>query len=178
MVRCPRCGYENSPTSMYCGNCAYILTDPKGNRFDKKPNSWTMGIAKKIFIVLGIIIIALLLFSFINNGTQPDSESSLNVITDNGSLEHTSSYPFEAVVKYNGRWYAKMGDPNYLVERIGDGDDKITLDCASWDKVYIQAQKDDYGEGELYVQLLRNGKVVAENSTTNASGKIVVTYNY
>ncbi|MGX8694071.1 MAG: zinc ribbon domain-containing protein [Methanobrevibacter sp.] len=178
MVKCPRCGHDNSPTSMYCDNCAYLLTDPNRNGNDRKPNSWSMGIAKKIFIILGIIIIALLLFSFIDNGSQPDSQSSLNVITDNGSLEHTSSYPYVAVVNYNGTWYAKMGDPNYLVEKIGQGPEEITLDCASWDKVYIQVQKDDYGEGELSVQLLRNGKVVAENSTTNATGKISVSYNY
>ena len=178
MVRCPRCGYDNSSASMYCENCAYLLTDHNDNRTDTKPNSWSMGIAKKIFIILGIIVIALLLFSFINNGTQPDSESSLNVITDNGSLDHKSAYPFEVVVKYDGMWYAKMGDPNYLVEKTGQGEERITLDCASWDKVYVQVQKDDYGEGEITLQLLRNGKVVAENSTTNATGKIAVTYNY
>ena len=178
MVKCPRCGHENSPASMYCDNCAYLLTDHNGNRVNKKPNSWSMGIAKKIFIILGIIVIALLLFSFINNSSQPDSQSSLNVITDNGSLNHSSTYPYVAVIKYNGSWYAKMGDPNYLTEKMGQGNNKITLDCASWDKVYIQAQKDDYGEGELSVQLLRNGKVVAENSTTNATGIITVTYNY
>ena len=178
MVKCPRCGYENSATSMYCDNCAFLLTDQHGNRYDKKPNSWSMGIAKKIFIVLGIIIIALLLFSFISDSSQPDEKSSLNVITDNGSLNHSSTYPFVAVIKYSGNWYAKMGDPNYLVEKSGIGEDRITLDCASWDKVYVEAQKDDSGEGELSIQLLRNGKVVAENSTTNATGKIVISYNY
>ena len=177
-VKCPRCGYDNSPASMYCDNCAYLLTDQRGNRVDKKPSSWTMGIAKKIFIVLGIIIIALLLFSFISNSSQPDSKSSLNVITDNGSLDHSSAYPFEVVVKYNGSWYAKMGDPNYLVEESGHGEEKLTLDCAAWDKVYIQAQKDDDGPGEISIQLLRNGKVVAENSTTNTTEKITVSYNY
>ena len=178
MVKCPRCGYENSPTSMYCDNCAYLLTDQNGNRFDKKPKSWSMGIAKKIVIVLGIIIIALLLFSFISNTSQPDNNSTLNVITDNGSLNHSSNYPFEAVVEYDGYWYAKMGDPNYLVEKTGTGDYKLTLDCASWDRVYVEAQKDDSGEGKLTIKLLRNGKVVAENSTTNATGKIAISYNY
>ena len=177
MVRCPRCGYENSPASMYCDNCAYLLTDPHGNRVNGKAVGWRMGIAKKIFIVLGLIVIALLLFSFISNSTQPDEESSLNVITDNGSLNHTSSYPFVAVIKYNGTWYAKMGDPNYLVERSGTGQDDVTLDCASWDRVYIQAQKDDSGEGEISIELLRNGKVVAKNSTTG-TGKIAISYNY
>lgn len=70
---------------------------------------------------MGIVVIALLLFSFIYNSSQPDSKESLNVITDNGSVNHSSSYPFTAVVKYNGTWYSKMGDPNYLVEQSGSG---------------------------------------------------------
>ena len=37
---------------------------------------------------------------------------------------------------------------------------------------------EDYGEGELKVQLLRSGEVVAENSTTQANGRIVINYNY
>ena len=178
MVKCPRCGYENSATAMYCDNCAYLLTDQHGNRNDKRPTGWRMGIAKKIFIILGIIVIALLLFSFISNTSQPDEESSLNVITDNGSLNHSSTYPFVAVIKYDGYWYAKMGDPNYLVEKSGNGEERVTLDCASWDKVYVQAQKDDSAEGELTIELLRNGKVVAKNSTSNATQKIAISYNY
>ena len=41
--------------------------------------------------------------------------------TDNGSLDHSSSYPYVAVIKYDGNWYARMGDPNYLSEQAGSG---------------------------------------------------------
>ena len=87
MVRCPRCGYENSPTSVYCDNCAYLLADSDGNRIKntRREASWNMGLGKKIVIVLGIIVIAFLLFSFIYNNTQPSYQDSLNVITDDGS---------------------------------------------------------------------------------------------
>ena len=96
MVKCPRCGYENSATATYCDNCAYLLTDHKGNRLNnnKRTSSWNMGVAKKIVIVLGIVVIALLLFSFVYNNSQPSSEEALNVITDNGSLNHSDSYPY------------------------------------------------------------------------------------
>ena len=179
MVKCPRCGYENSASSTYCDNCAYLLTD-KNNRTDgnKRTKSWGIGIAKKIVIVLGIVVIALLLFSFIYNNSQPSSQDSLNVITDDGSIDHSSSYPYVAVIKYEGSWYAQMGDPNYLSSQVGYGEKKFTLDCASWERVAISAKKDDYGEGNLTIQLLRNGNVVAENSTTDSSGKIVIHYNY
>ena len=67
MVKCPRCGYENSPSAVYCDNCAYRLADSDGKRVNmiRRENSWNMGIAKKIVIVLGIIIITFLL-SFVN----------------------------------------------------------------------------------------------------------------
>ena len=61
---------------------------------------------------------------------------------------------------------------------MGYGEKKFTLDCSSWERVAISAQKDDYGEGNLTIQLLRNGNVVAENSTTDSSGKIAIHYNY
>lgn len=179
MVKCPRCGYENAASSKYCDNCAYILTDQNGKRINNNQrSSWNIGIAKKIVIVLGIVVIALLLFSFIYNNTQPSSEESLNVITDNGSVDHSSSYPYVAVIKYDGSWYARMGDPNYLSEQAGSGEKRFSLDCASWERVSINAQKQDYGEGNLTVQLLRNGKVVAENSTTGTFGSISIYYNY
>ena len=178
MVKCPRCGYENSSTAVYCDNCAYRLTDSKGNKFNnsRRTSSWNIGIAKKIVIVLGIVIIALLLFSFVYNNTQPSHEDSFNLITDNGTVHKTAPYPYKAVIEYEGSWGAQMGDPNYLVSEDGYGDKTFTLDCAAWDKISISAQKYDYGEGELHVKLLRNGEVVAENSTTSA-GSVVINYN-
>lgn len=104
---------------------------------------------------MGIIVIALLLFSFIYNNSQPSPEDSLNVITDNGTVNHSSSYPFTAVVKYDGTWYSKMGDPNYLVDQSGSGEKMFLLDCAPWERVSIMAQKEDYGDGELTIELLK-----------------------
>lgn len=175
MVKCPRCGYDNPSTAVYCDNCAYRLVGSGGNS-SKSANGWNVGIAKKIVIVLGIIIIALLLFSLVYNNTQPSHNETLNVITDDGSHK-TSSYPYVAVIDYNGNWYAEMGNPNFLVKKSESGPKNFTLDCASWDRIAIDAYKYG-GEGELKVQLLRNGDVVAENSTTNGSERVVINYNY
>lgn len=179
MVKCPRCGYENSSTAVYCDKCAYLLVDSEGNRINNSPriSSWNINIAKKIVIVLGVIVIAMLLFSFIYSNTQLSHEDSLNLITDNGTVHKTASYPYKAVIGYEGSWGAKIGNPNYLVSEDGYGTKSFVLDCAAWDRVSISAQKYDYGEGELHVKLLRNGKVVAENSTTNVTGAVVVNYN-
>ena len=180
MVRCPRCGYENSPTSVYCDNCAYLLADSDGNRIKntRREASWNMGLGKKIVIVLGIIVIAFLLFSFIYNNTQPSYQDSLNVITDDGINLKSSSYPYKAVINYEGSWYAEMGDPNYLVKESGYGNKSFVLDCAAWDRIAIDVQKQDYGSGELTVQLVKNGEVVEEKSSTNVTGHLVINYNY
>lgn len=180
MVKCPRCGYENPSSSIYCDNCAYLLADSNGKRINnaRRESSWNMGLGKKIVIVLGIIVIAFLLFSFVYNNTQPSYQESLNVITDDGSNYQTSSYPYKAVIKYEGSWYAEMGDPNYLVKESGYGSKTYTLDCAAWDRIAIDVQKQDWGEGELTVQLLKNGEVVEEKSTTNYTGHLVINYNY
>lgn len=180
MVKCPRCGYENSPSSLYCDNCAYLLADEDGKRINntKRKSSWNMGIAKKIVIVFGIILITFLLFSFIYNHSQPTPEESLNVVGDNGTHHQSSSYPYEVVVKYEGDWYAKMGDPKYLVTDAGYGSKSYTLDCAAWDHVDVDVQKQDYGDGNLTVQLIKNGEVIEEQSTANETGHIVIHHNY
>ena len=178
MVKCPRCGYENASSSVYCDNCAYLLSEKNSARIDngRKPGRWNVGIAKKIVIVLGIIVIALLLFSIVYNNSQPSHNDTLNVIYDDGSQHQSSNYPFKAVIKYNGNWYAKVGNPNYLVEKSDSGTKSFSLDCAAWDDVEINAQKYG-GEGELTIQLLRNGNVVAENSTTNGSDSVSIYFD-
>ena len=171
MVRCPRCGYENATSSTYCDNCGYILSTQTQNPSNSKRKGWNVGIAKKIVIVMGIIVIALLLFSFVYNNSQPSHNDTLNVFYDDGSNHQSSTYPFKVVIKYDGNWYAKMGNPDYLVERSSSGTKTYSLDCAAWDDVQIEAQKYG-GSGQLQIQLLRNGKVVAENSTTDGSDSV------
>ena len=177
MVKCPRCGYENASSSVYCDNCAYLLSENNSARINgKKPGRWNIGIAKKIVIVLGLIIIVLLLFSFVYNNSQPTHNDTLNVIYDDGSHHQSSTYPFKAIIKGSGNWYAEMGNPDYLVSKLSSGTRTFSLDCAAWDDVEINAQKYS-GEGELTIQLLRNGKVVAENSTTNGSGSVSIYFD-
>ena len=175
MVKCPRCGYENSSSSNYCSNCDYPLD--ANYTGDKKRGSWNIGLGKKIIIVVGIIVISFLLFSFVYNHSQPTKDESLNIIDANGSDDKSSTYPYKVNITYQGSWYAQMGDPNYLVTKSSTGNGIYTLDCAPWDKISIHVQKEDYGEGTLKVQLLRNGVLVAENSTTNGTNSVVLEYN-
>ena len=178
MVKCPRCGYENASSSVYCDNCAYLLSNKKDTNLRKKSSkkSWNVGFGKKIIIVLGIIVIALLLFSFIYNNSQPSNDESLNIAYDDGSQQQSSTYPYKVEISYNGSWYAKLGDPNYLIEKSGSGTSTISVDCAAWDDVSVTAQKYS-GNGQLTIKILRNGKVVAENSTTDSSNTVTLFYD-
>lgn len=173
MVKCPRCGYDNISSSTYCVNCSYILKKPSD---EKKKSGWNMGTGKKIAIIVGIVIIAFLLFSIIYNVSQPSSEDSLNVIEADKNVQEGSSTPYQVKIICNGSWYARYGDPNYLQEKSGSGDIIINLDCASWDSVHVTVQKYDSSSEELTVQILRNGEVVAENSTTTPSGSVSLSY--
>ncbi|MCR5026784.1 MAG: zinc finger Ran-binding domain-containing protein [Methanobrevibacter sp.] len=173
MVKCPRCGYDNSSSSTYCVNCSYIL---KGSSTGKKKGGWNMGTGKKIVLIVGIIIIAFLLFSIINNFSQPTNKESLNVIVANNNTQEGSSTPYQVKIIYNGTWYAKYGDPNYLQEKSGSGEIVISLDCAAWDAVHVSVQKTDASSENLTVQILRNGEVVAVNSTTSPNGGVKLNY--
>lgn len=177
MVKCPRCGYENNNISSYCENCAYPINPQSADSSKMSDSGWNISTGKKIAIVLGIVVIALLLFSFIYNASQPDNKSSLNVISAKEKVQEGSNYPYQVHVVYNGTWAGKAGDPNYLNDISGRGDDLYNLNCAPWDKVGIAIEKTDGSTNELKVELLRDGKVVAENSTTNATGSIIINYN-
>lgn len=178
MVKCPRCGFENGGNDYYCENCTYPLKDPESSSLRKKErDGWNISTGKKIAIVLGIIVIGLLLFSFIYNVSQPDNKSSLNVISAERNLQEGTSTPYQVNVIYNGSWVGKVGDPNYLQDVSGYQNNNYSLDCAAWDKVSVDIEKNDYSSNELKVQLLRDGKVVAENSTTDELGSVVINYN-
>ena len=135
-----------------------------------------MGTGRKIVLIIGIIIILFLVFSVVYDISQPNSKESLNVIEADKNVQEGANLPYQVKILYDGNWYGKMGDPNYLQEKSGNGEKIIGLDCASWDQVSIFVQKDDSSSSNLTVQLLRNGKVVAENSTTSSYGTVSFSY--
>ncbi|MBR0270527.1 MAG: zinc ribbon domain-containing protein [Methanobrevibacter sp.] len=173
MVKCPRCGYDNLSSSTYCVNCSYILS---GSPTGQKKSGWKMGTAKKILLIVGIIVIALLLFSLIYNISQPSNEESLNVVVADNNIQEGSAHPYSVKVNYNGSWYSKSGDPNYPVEKSGNGPMTFSLDSASWDKVSVYVEKTDGSSDPLTVQLLRNGEVVGENSTSDSINQVTISY--
>ena len=171
MVKCPRCGYDNLSSSAYCENCSYILN---GSPTGQRGNGWKMGTVKKIALIIGIIAIALVLFSVIYTFSQPSHEESLNVVVADNNIQKGSSHPYEVKVKYDEDWYFKGGDPSSPQEKHGHGHEIIKLDAAAWDKVQVLVERYDGSSENMVIQLLRNGEVVAENSTT--SNQVTLSY--
>ena len=172
MVKCPRCGYDNLPSTTYCEKCSYIIKNPPVRQ---KKSGWNMGTAKKVALIIGIIAIALVLFSVIYNHTQPTEKESLNVIEADSNVQESSAHPYELKIIYDGSWFSKSGHPSYPQENTGNGTKVIKLDCAAWDTVSVYVEKSEDSTQNMKVQLLRNGVVVAENSTT--SGQISFVYS-
>lgn len=176
MVKCPRCGENNNDNTKYCINCSYPLSETN-QPLRGENKGWNMGLSKKIVIVLGIVIIALLLFSIIHNATIPDQESSLNIVTANESNHESSYRPYQVVINYNGSWYGQVGDANNLQDVSGTGDETIRLDCASWDRVSVDIRKNDYSSRNIEVHLLKDGREVVANETTEPNGGVSLTDN-
>ena len=128
-------------------------------------------------VIVGVsFLLMILLFSIIYNLTQPTNKDSLNVVIADNNTQEGSSTPYQVKIIYNGTWYAKYGDPNYLQEKSGSGGIVISLDCAAWDAVHVSVQKTDASSENLTVQILRNGEVVAVNSTTSPNGGVKLNY--
>ena len=174
MVKCPRCGYENHSSSTYCVNCTHILN---GSPTAQKKKKWNMGTGKKIVLIVGIVLIGFLLFSFVYNITQPSNNETLNVVEADSNVQSGSNYPYQVNITYDGTWYGRVGDPNYLQEQYGSGNSIIRVDCVSWDRVSVDVSKNDQSSNLLRVQILRNGEVVAENSTSAPGGHVTLVYN-
>ena len=173
MVKCPRCGYDNNSSSTYCANCSYILS---GSPTGKSNKGWNLKTRNKIIIVFGIFVILFLVFSIVYEYSQPGNEETLNVIEADQNVQTGTAYPYQVRITYDGSWSGRVGNPEYLQQVSGFGDDTISLDCVSWDEVYVNIGKTDYSSFNLTVQLLRDGEVVAENSTNSTTGDIVLSY--
>ena len=174
MVKCPRCGYENDSSSTYCVNWSYILdASPTGTERKK----WNLSTGKKVVLIVGIILIGFILFSFIHDVSKMYNNETLNVVEADSNVQSGSNYPYQINITYNGTWYGRVGDPNYLQEEQGSGNSRVSVNCVSWDRVSANISKGDQSSNLLRVQILRNGVVVAENSTSAPGGHVTVVYN-
>lgn len=83
---------------------------------------------------------------------------------------------YQVRVSYDGEWSGAMGgDSMWSVD--GEGTETMDIDAEDMGIISANAQKQDDSGGELTIQILKNGEVVEETSTTAEYGIAQVTYS-
>lgn len=120
-----------------------------------------------IICVLAIVVVGLVVA--MGGGDTSSSESNQN--TDTGS-------PFQGYqvkIIYDGSWSGAAGSTDSMNSYDGTGNKTIDLGEVSYDIVSANAQKQDGSSEKLTIQILKDGEVVKEGSTTAAYGVAQIT---
>ncbi|AGB16562.1 hypothetical protein Halru_1965 [Halovivax ruber XH-70] len=138
------------------------------------------------WVVLGVVVIGLAIAGGLvgQDGVEPESnvdDAGPSAAEAEPATDDTVTDAEEGVegnqirVRYDGEWSGAIGEEGATRSVDGNGDD--TLDVAD-DAMIISAtiQKEDDSNTELTVQILEDGEVVAEQSTTSEFGVVSVTH--
>ncbi|MDL2270811.1 hypothetical protein LJC03_03270 [Methanobrevibacter sp. OttesenSCG-928-I08] len=178
MVRCSRCGHENNDAFTYCIECNYPLNSKKKQVSEKKDffTKWeNFSTGKKVLFAVCICIIFILTFSTIHSLNNGNDNFASDIATSNTSSTLQSSSPYQVKVIYNGSWSGQVGTFEYPFDRSGSGNALLNVDGASWDNVTATITKHDDNEKNLTVQIIKNNKVIKQNSTTKPNGVVSLT---
>ncbi|WP_124195064.1 hypothetical protein [Natrarchaeobius chitinivorans] len=101
--------------------------------------------------------------------TEPEEEAEEGDETANGNQG------FQVRVVYDGDWAGAAGTEGSTSSIEGHGEEIIDVDDS--DIISANAQKQDDSDRELVIQILEDGEVVAEESTTAGYGVAQVTHD-
>lgn len=93
-----------------------------------------------------------------------------------GSSGGAGESTFEVRVQYSGEWQGSIGTGGSVRSIDGTGSKTIAVE-GSPTAISVNAQKQDDGSDELTVQILKDGEVVKEASTTAEYGVAQTTYS-
>ncbi|WP_042708047.1 hypothetical protein [Methanobrevibacter wolinii] len=128
---------------------------------------------KKLKIVLGIIIIFIILG--IIGASTSNNTTTTTTSTNTGTNDNTVSGTQVKVI-YDGSWSGALANGTGNSKSIeGSGTETINVSDSTTDLISANAQKRDSGDGELKIQIIKNGKVTKESSTTAEYGIADVT---
>lgn len=84
---------------------------------------------------------------------------------------------YQVKVDYDGEWSGSFGSAGG--QRTVDGSGAETVDIGGDDVSIVSAsvQKQDDGSGEMTVQILKDGEVVKESSTSGEYGVVTISYS-
>lgn len=118
--------------------------------------------AKKAISIIIVCCIGLIIVGIISGGLSSDKNTTP---TDNG--EQVTGKQVKII--YDGEWSGAAGDAGSINSISGSGDKTIDIpDDANI--ISANAQKKDSSSDKLTVQILKDGEVVKESSTTAEYG--------
>ena len=121
---------------------------------------------KKVISILAVCCIGLIIIGMITGGGSPDKNTS-PINDGNNNVEQITGKQVKII--YDGEWSGAAGDVSSINSISGSGDETIDMpDDASL--ISVNAQKKDGSSNELTIQILKDGKVVKESSTTAEYG--------
>ena len=187
---CPKCGAQVAEGIQSCPECGHDMSNIKktsssSGSITDKWNSFSTG--KKIISFIAVCCIGLLILGLIGSALSPDEntssyDSSSSQIDYSSSSSSSSSSSNDGVgdsalqvrVIYSGSWDGAVGtlDSDYSVS--GSGTKVLNIDGSRWDTCSAVIQKGDSGNGKLTVQIIKNGKVKKQSSTTASYGVVSV----
>ena len=116
---------------------------------------------KKLKCLIGIIIVVIIVMI-------------IAVATTDGNTGNNEGTQIKVI--YDGSWSGALSTGDGSSKTIeGTGNETINVTNNTLDMVSANAQKMDGGSGELKIQLLKNGEVKKESSTTAQYGIADVT---
>jgi hypothetical protein len=105
---------------------------------------------------------------------QVTSEDGIQTASDGGSGSAEST--FEVRISYSGEWQASIGQGGSIRSVDGSGTETFTVDGEP-SVISANAQKQDDSSDTLTVQILEDGAVVEETSTSAEYGVAQVSYS-
>lgn len=139
---------------------------------------------KKILAVLLCCCVGLAIFGAIGGLIFPDSNTSdiyddsydySDDILSSGSStldDGIGDSDIQIRITCDGYWHGSVGVGSSQASYSGFGDKLINLDGDSSDIVAAAVQKQDSGNGKLKVEIIKDGKVVKDASTTSEYGVV------
>ena len=128
--------------------------------------------AKKAISIIAVCCVAVFILAMIGGGTTPDTNTAT---TTDDSTNDTVEQPkgVQVHIISDGSWSGSIGDLGGQSTYDGSGEDTIDLgDAESVVSAAIQKQTGD--SSELKVEIIKDGKVIKEGSTTAEYGVVSV----
>lgn len=133
--------------------------------------------AKKAISIIAVCCVGLIIIGAIIGAGSPDKNTAPTTTSSSDNNTTADSTPevkgVQVHVTYDGSWSGSIGDVSSQSTYSGTGEDTIDLpDAQSIVSAVVQKQSGD--TSELKVEILKDGKVIKEGTTSAEYGVVTV----